>query len=395
MSSDKPVFIFIFPDCMGGVASFNRNIINYASLRNQCIVKVILLQSKEDTRFRFADKIEADAVIPFPFSTLENQYEVCKRLHGLFGDEPGCIVTDNYLPLNAVGLMGSRKKVIYLVHDYFYINWAFLYHSIIDAAVAHSSFFRDILYASSPTIYKKKAYYIPYGVELPASTWRKQSNGAVLNLLFLGRLVEEKGIFLLKSIDEYLQAEKVPVQWTIVGRGPAEGELKKQWAGSSNITFIQAEDTQEVYRILENQDMLVFPSRFEGTPVAIMEAMSRGAVPVVGDLPGGTRDMVTEETGVRCEVENAVEYAKAIQYFYKHPEFLKEKQQACIKKSQATYNINNAADAYFSFLFTQAGTAISKQPQAGLALVSRLDNRLWPNWFVYNIRKIKKQIFSK
>ena len=226
------------------------------------------------------------------------------------------------------------------------------------------------------------------------SNWKKRQSGSILKLLFLGRLVEEKGIFLLKSIDNYLQENKVPVQWTIVGRGPAESEIRKQWANSTNVAFVQAEDTNQVYKILEDQDILVFPSKFEGTPVAIMEALSRGAVPVVSDLPGGTRDMVTEETGIRCEVENAVEYGKAIQFYYTHPGILREKQLACISKSQSTFDINKAANAYFSFLFNQANSPVIKK-QTGMALVSRLDSRIWPNWFVYHMRKIKAKIFSK
>lgn len=394
MYNGKPVVIFVFPDCMGGVASFNRNLINHTSLREQCIIKVILLKAAEDKREAFTDKIEADEVIPFLYSGLENQYCVCKRLHSLFGGEQGCIVVDNSLPLNAVGLFGTIKKVIYLVHDYFYIDWALQYNSIIDAAIAHSSFFSDILIASSSGAYQKKANYIPYGVELPSSQWVKRKNDGSLKLVFLGRLIEEKGIFLLKKIDDWLQQKNMPVSWTVIGRGPGEATLKEQWQHSSNITFIQAKDTAQVYKLLEDQDILVFPSRFEGTPVAIMESMSRGVVPVVSDLPGGTRDMVTAETGARCEIENPVAYGEAIYSFYDQPQFLKQKQDACLTKGREIYDIEKAADRYFAFFLKEISTSVT-QKTTGKVLMSRLDSRLWPNWLVYNIRKLKHQIFTK
>ena len=392
MGSDKPVIIFVFPDCMGGVGSFNRNLINHTALREQCIIKVILFKAAEDNRERFTDNIQADEVNHFPYSGFENQYNVCKRLHAYFGEEAGCIVVDNSLPLNAVGLFGTNKKVVYLVHDYFYIDWALRYNSVIDAAIAHSSFFCDILTASSPGAYQKKAHYIPYGVELPSSQWVKSQNSDHLKLVFLGRLVDEKGIFLLKEIDNWLQQKKVPVSWTVIGRGPCEAALKEQWQQNPNISFIQAKDTAHVYQLLETQDVLVFPSKFEGTPVAIMEAMSRGVVPVVSDLPGGTRDMVTTETGVRCEIENVSAYGEAVLSFYNHPQLLKEKQVSCFTKSLEVYDIQKAADRYFSFLFKEAGSPVTKGKVRGMALVSRLDTKRWPNWLVYRLRKLKYQI---
>ena len=78
--SSKPTIVFTFPNCMGGVASFNFNIINYSLHLRQFHSKVILLKSKEDNRLPFLERFLVDEVVLFEYSNNENQYLVQKRL---------------------------------------------------------------------------------------------------------------------------------------------------------------------------------------------------------------------------------------------------------------------------------------------------------------------------
>ena len=393
MKEDKIVLVFIFPGCMGGVASYNRNLINHTTLKEQCYIRVILLDPFEDKRPRFKDTIEADEVIHFAYSHRENQYSVCKRLHKMIGEEAGCVIADNSLTLNALSVFGSVKKMIYLVHDYFYVAWALHYHRVIDVAVAHSSFFRDILLAADIIAYHDKIFYIPYGVELPPEDYVKPVN-SVLKLVFLGRLIEEKGVLLLKDIDKQLQKEGIKAEWTIIGQGYLEQTLHDQWKGCTNVRFVQANDTQAVYSILQEQDILVFPSWFEGTPVSIMEALSRGVIPVVSDLPGGTRDMVTEEIGIRCDVKDPVAYAKAIEDLYRNRTKMKQMHEACLHTARKRYDINKAADSNFSFFLRQS-EATKRTGAKHIARFSSLDREFIPNWVVYNLRTLKQYFNSR
>ena len=52
---NKPEIVFTFPAAMGGVASFNYNIINNAQVNKFYTTKVILLKAIEDTRPVFKD----------------------------------------------------------------------------------------------------------------------------------------------------------------------------------------------------------------------------------------------------------------------------------------------------------------------------------------------------
>jgi glycosyltransferase involved in cell wall biosynthesis len=390
MKVNKPVMVFIFPNCIGGVASYNRNLINHTSLKNRCHTRVVLLDSLEDKRARFTDLIKADEIIRFSYSSRENQFSVCKRLHTIIGDEGGCIIADNGLTLNAISQFGSAKRLIYLVHDYFYVNWALHYHRIIDVVITHASFFADVLLAAAVNEYQDKIFYIPYGVELPPEGFMKPVN-PILKLVFLGRLIEEKGVLLLKDIDQQIQMKGIKANWTIVGRGPLLERLIDQWKSAANINFIQAKDTQAVYDVLQEQDILVFPSWFEGTPVAIMEALSRGVIPIVSDLPGGTRDMVTENLGIRCTVKDPLSYANAIEQLWRNPPKIREMQNAGIQSARTNYDINKAADAYFSF-FLQQAEKVRKDHIKNLVQFSRLDKEYFPNWMVYHLRKMRQYL---
>jgi hypothetical protein len=123
---------------MGGVASFNYNIINYSKLICQFHSKVILLKAKEDTRADFNDTFNVDEVIVFQYSNSENQYYVQKRLNNLIGNKVGAIVTDNGFdalfaanriaasvrekarthPLRLAGLIGNRTSKRDLIDKY-------------------------------------------------------------------------------------------------------------------------------------------------------------------------------------------------------------------------------------------------------------------------------------
>jgi glycosyltransferase involved in cell wall biosynthesis len=385
--SKKPEIVFTFPDCMGGVASFNRNIINYSSLKNRFSTHVILIRSEEDKRTAFTDPLEADKVSRFHFSFKENQYHVCKRFNELLGSDPGCIVTDNDLTLKSVAIGNNPKTVFFLVHDYFYINYALQFEPVIDAAIAHSSFFKDILCAALPAAYSNKSFYIPYGVEQPAVI--KKEKREPLNVVFLGRLVEDKGVLELKKIDDLLSAQNVVVNWTIIGSGPLEQVLKEEWSSKTNVTFAKPAVTKDVYQILQAQDIQVLPTTFEGTPVSILECMANGAVPVVSDLPGGIRDIVKEDTGFKCKVNDPGSFADAIIYLSKNREKLAELQKNCLQVAREKYDINKAADDYFDFFLSYVGKpGRSKTMHINF---SRLDKPYMPNTLVKLTRNFRNK----
>ncbi len=388
--NESKVIVFTFADCMGGVSSFNRNIINFSQRHPGFSIRVILMNDEQDSREKFTDTIIADEVITFHYSYWNNQRVAVKRLSDLIGTEPGCVVTDNAYTLNVLRQMGTPKSIVHLVHDYYYVNVAREYKSIIDACVVHSSFFRDILFAADIDFFEDKTQYISYGVEQAGPDFKvhRPADDDKLNLVFLGRWTRSKGVLLLKHIDRLLQAKSIEVNWTVVGSGPLENELKEQWRGDQQVRFVTAADTREVYEILASQDVLIFPSKFEGTPVAIMEAISRGVVPVVTDLPGGTREMMTTDIGFRCRPRKAEDFADAIGQLHNDRTLLSAMKEASLKRSKGSYDIKDAAGNYFAF-FEKMCAGHADHKKLVKTKFSWLDNSVIPDRLVYLIRKSK------
>jgi len=385
MSRAEKRFVFIFLNVMGGVPSFYRNIINGQRIVSPELIRVILLNNKEDTRPKFVDDLNASEVITFDYSDKENQYYIQKRLGKIIGDCSGSVITDHSLSLQTVNLFNRNRTVFHLIHDYYYVNQNIQMGDMVDVAIAHSSFFTDAVFASNPALFYGRSFYIPYGVQQLQTMPVK--NNAVLNLVFIGRLDESKGVMLLHEIERKLKEKVVQVNWTVIGKGPKKKELVKQWESENNISFYEPDTTADVYEILKSQDIFVFPTVFEGTPVSILECLANGVVTITNDLPGGIRDIVKTQIGFRCELNNIDQYVEIIISLHNDRQLLKQLQANSFALAASDYDINKNADNYFrTFLkFDEFKRSYKKSSFK----MSRLDRSVFPNAIVKFIRSIR------
>ncbi|HEX4604465.1 MAG TPA: glycosyltransferase [Candidatus Angelobacter sp.] len=112
------------------------------------------------------------------------------------------------------------------------------------------------------------------------------------NLVAAGRLRKEKGMdLLLDALPAILQ--RVPgAHLTILGEGPLEARLKKQAVSlgiDSAVSFMGFQANPWLY--LKHADVFVLPSRYEGLPNAVLEALALGTPVVATDCPGGIREI--------------------------------------------------------------------------------------------------------
>jgi glycosyltransferase involved in cell wall biosynthesis len=382
----KNKLIVIFPNVLGGVSSFNANLINSKSkLRDDFQIEVILLQDNEDNRPVYNGEIKADKITHFKFSSKENQYFVCKRLNKLLVLSGGIVLCDHYLALNTISCFKYNKTVFHLLHDFYYVEQNFRYPNTIDFCIAHSSFFSDCILAWNSKDYFQRSAYIPYGVTV-TSNIHKPLNDKI-KLVFLGRLTQMKGADKLRLIQEELEILGVEVEWTIIGNGDLKESLKEAWSTRDNIRFIQPELQNELYDELLKQDLLMFPTLFEGTPVSIFEALANGVVPIVNNLPGGIQDHV--QPGIGFTIDNdPKQFAKVVSELNTNRELLLQLQNNCFKYAKANLDIDLNMQKYFEFL-KEKSVKINPKKKFDLPAFSRLDKRYIPNIAVKIIRSIK------
>ena len=108
-------------------------------------------------------------------------------------------------------------------------------------------------------------------------------------LLFVGRLDRQKGLdVLLPAMPKLF--EQLPLHdLVIVGEGPQRRELETLAGGDQRIHFTGRRS--DVPNILAAADVLVLPSRYEGMPNVLLEAMAAGK-PVVATRAEGVMELL-------------------------------------------------------------------------------------------------------
>lgn len=139
--------------------------------------------------------------------------------------------------------------------------------------------------------YGRKTTYIPNGITKPdyrddcaiANKYGLKRNGYIL---YLGRIVPEKGIHYL--IDAYgaLQTEKaLVIAGGISHSADYADALKKQAAKYQNILFTDFVQGELLESLYANAYIYVLPSDLEGMPISLLEAMSYGNCCLTSDIP--------------------------------------------------------------------------------------------------------------
>jgi len=121
----------------------------------------------------------------------------------------------------------------------------------------------------------------PFGYFVPRQNMpgleRRQDDG--VRLVFVGGLLERKGIYLLKEAMKYLDSREVRVDVY----GPGDGSLLNDVPGLRYRGPIPFGKAQEV---IARYDTLVLPSLFDGWGVVVNEALLQGVPAIVSDQVG-------------------------------------------------------------------------------------------------------------
>lgn len=157
-------------------------------------------------------------------------------------------------------------------------------------------------------------------------------------VLAVGRLHEQKGFDLL--LQAWKPIEKTYSDWSlrIVGEGPKRAELEAQIESQSLKRVVLAGATNNVLDEYEAASIFVLSSRYEGLPLALIEAMWCGLPCIAFDCPQGPAELLAENRGWLVPNGDIAELTAQIAYALSHPEeALKCAQKAQIF-AQTTYS---------------------------------------------------------
>lgn len=121
--------------------------------------------------------------------------------------------------------------------------------------------------------------------------------GSARRIAAVGRLSAEKGFDLL--VDAFARCAAGHPDWSlwIAGEGPDRPLLERRVADLSLCGRVEMPGlVRDVGRLLADADLFVLPSRFEGFPNALLEAMAAGVAPVAFDCESGPAAIIRHGT---------------------------------------------------------------------------------------------------
>lgn len=223
---------------------------------------------------------------------------------------------------DVLGFLAARRTgipVISTVHGWTPINRALRMYECLDRLFLGR--FDRVICVSRPlyeglsaVVPHGRLFFVPNAVALSDADGTAPGTGERDNrtVLYVGRLSPEKGLDLLLHACALME-EPSDMRLLIVGDGPCREEYERlaQELGITDRTFFlgHQSDVDSLYR---GAGMLVLPSRTEGLPMTLLEAMSFG-VPVIGTRVGGIPDLIRDgESGILVEPEDLIALKEAM-----------------------------------------------------------------------------------
>jgi glycosyltransferase involved in cell wall biosynthesis len=166
-------------------------------------------------------------------------------------------------------------------------------------------------------------------------------------VLCAARLTREKAIKDLISAAALLRGRLPELRVVIAGDGPERDRLREQIATSGlGETVRMIGQRTDIGALLTGADVFCLPSRHEGLPVSVLEAMQAGA-PCVATAVGGTPEIVKDgETGLLVPASAPPRLADAIERLHadrKLAQRLAEKGRRLVERH---YTASRIADQY-------------------------------------------------
>lgn len=146
---------------------------------------------------------------------------------------------------------------------------------------------------------------ISNGVDVDFFQHAERKEKSTIKILFVSRLIERKGlqyvIPYMKQINE--QVDK-PVKLIIVGDGPYRDTLEnicKEYQVQDDVLFEGKKSKQELLPYYQEADLFILPSKWEGMPNVVLEAMSTG-LPIIMTPCEGSKELI-QDNGVIAPIE--------------------------------------------------------------------------------------------
>ena len=180
------------------------------------------------------------------------------------------------------------------------------------AIVANSEGLRELALAFDSSV---DISIIPNGVD-ESRFWNAERTWSNPTILSVGRIVHQKGLDLI--VTSLAGLRDLEWDWRIAGDGPDLPYLKAMLTKAGierRAHFLGWMNTEQLISEYQTASLFVFPSRHEGMPNALLEAMASG-LPVIASAIAGNEELVIPGlTGMLVPTEDVDALREALSAF--------------------------------------------------------------------------------
>ncbi len=196
--------------------------------------------------------------------------------------------------------------------------------------------------------YGRKAEFIPNGIEKPENKdddvirkkWCIRRDDYIL---FLGRLVPEKGLsYLLDAYRDIRTSKKLVVAGGSSHTDEYVADIKRKGEADSRVIFTDFVEGEVLEELYSNAYLYVLPSDLEGMSISLLEAMSYGNCCLVSDIPE-CREVVEEKAAV-FKKSNISDLRNKLEGLIQNTDLVYEYKSAASDFICRKYNWNSVAE---------------------------------------------------
>ena len=200
-----------------------------------------------------------------------------------------------------------------------------------------------------PAVYAKKGYVLLGGADMsePVGAHSGFHFGETKTILFVGRLVERKGVDDLVKAFPLVRDAFPGTRLVIIGDGPERKQLEvlaRSLGVDTSVEFRGALTGEPLQVAYEESSVVALPSKYvktdpatEGLGLTLIEA-SMHAKPLVGTLHGGIPEIITDGlNGFLVSEDNPEELAAALTRILSDKELAKRMGKAALQMAEAKF----------------------------------------------------------
>lgn len=397
MRDNKYKICFVLDTAIGGITTV---VLGQIKLLNsddyECYVLLLNISWRNVSSSKGIFEKEGIKCIEISISQKINKYRLLKRMANIYLREADLIIASTKYEMTAYGLARLSTPLILMVHgDTDAVETMVIeFQDMADRIIAISEFIKEWALVNVRKGNRSKIFYLPHAIPIKTSLIISKDSSKTLNIIFIGRYNECKGADYLIGIGEKLQDAKEIFKFIFITDGCNEEDFRLKWPLNNVTSYYSNISNVQVLDLLCSADIILMPSRNEGLPIALIEAMRLGVVPVCSNLRSGFSELIISgENGYLVEVGDINRFVECILNLDRNRGILESMIEKSIEMVSANFDPNKNILGYDKMYKNVINNNWHKNYPIKYSSLGFLDSPFIPNWLFWFSKHLK--IFIK